>query len=144
MAGMGENWVKQSNLFDIPDRAWALPESACNETQPPEENGECEFGISQLNECVVRASELRFDFGQFQMEHTFPSLFVSGSIPRWTLQSSGARMNFIRLQYLSTYAYLALRAQSHPELRGEVAELRKVMGAGFDGYLRSFAPEVME
>ena len=135
--------MEQIDLFSIPDSAWATPGNSSADVSPEADSGECEFGESALNECMVRSAELQHDFGQFQMEHTIPLLFPAGSCPRWLVQSPGAKQNAIRMQYLSIFAYLASRAKSCPELQGEVDELRKLIRSGFDDFLRGCAPEIL-
>lgn len=135
--------MEQIGLFSIPDGAWATPGSSQAEDAPRAESGEREFGETALNLCVVRAAELRHDFGQFQMEHTIPTLFPAGSCPRWSVQSPGAKKNAIRMQYLSILVYLASRAKSHPELQDEVDALREIIRGGFNDFLRGCAPEIL-
>lgn len=131
--------MTQVDLFSIPDGAWATPGDSQRDRQPALDSGEREFGEHALNDCVVRAAQLRHDFGQFQMEHTFPSLCPAGSCPRWAAQSSGAKKQAIRMQYLSIYVYLALRVRERPELRDELVELRGLIGCGFDEFIHECA-----
>ena len=135
--------VEQISLFSIPDGAWVTPGNSPADVSPEADSGECEFGESALNLCIVRAAELRHDFGQFQMEHTIPSLFPAGSCPRWFVQSPGAKQNAIRMQYLSILAYLTSRAKSHPELQDEVDALREHIRGGFNEFLSGCAPEIL-
>jgi hypothetical protein len=141
--GFGGLQVEQIGLFSIPDGAWATPGNSPEDASPGADSGECEFGESALNECVVRAAGLRHDFGQFQMEQTIPSMFPAGSCSRWPVQSPGAKKNAVRMQYLSIYAYLASRAKLRPELLAEVSEIRALIGTGFDEFLRECAPEIL-